>query len=621
MVVVRGSNTCNSSAYKTPIRIPNKNVPKCSLLCAIEFIYPQSESWTLRVTSVENKYINFTVNNDKLARTDVKYNGLGYQLERIEFFVPGIHQVNCVNDDSDQTTSCTPAYDVEMVLYHKALSWTEQNQKWLNISVFVTPMYTYSLSQDFFEQLLRISNTGLGGESQNGNVIEPKSSWSPYQAIPHRKSFYIYKGDMPYKPCLSHSDIVWVIMENTVPMHYNEYETLKQLFLHPETKATLFPYNNGANFTPFDLNGRAVYYNDGSFMQTSSSRDKYYVKCVKKEQRPAQKILSFHESGTDEVGAAADAYDRRGNMYAFYTPMQTFITPVMLSALLTLVLVSVFYLGSSDESGESGEAGEGKVTSSRQIIFLLLMALAYVFMYSMTFVNGWLLQTETFMSLLLGPVIIMFGYWVLKKGRAIESGWGGLVRFIAYLIIVVTILELFLAVILNPLNHLVRFGVDTTYDYYYIENEDSLEPEDWKFYIGYRVGIVSKFNNIMISYRNGKSGEDATNIDTIRGQFIMVKPGDSDTLNEALRTTNPTEKKQRMTRILKAYDSKMKADNRNPLQNFISAAWKVLRRRYTSHGQKESDMVNNFKTNINEVLQYLDTDPISNDCIVCNSSD
>ena len=662
MVVVRSGNVCEASAYKTPIQIPNKNVPKCSLLCALEFIYPQSEAWAFSITAVKKKYINFTANNDKLTRTDVKYNGLGYQLERIEFFLPGIHRVNCVNEKSgDDTclaytdkktcsetkncswksdskvcaaeeTSCTPSYDVEMVLYHKALSWTEENQKWLNISVFVTPMYTYSLSQDFFEQLISAAKGNIALFKEDGAkqqteqydfIVEPKSSWSPYQAIPHRKSFYIYKGDMPYKPCRHNNsdEIVWVVMEHTVPMHFSEYDILKDLYRKPGTDGTLFPYNAGENYSTFDLNGRAVYYNDGSFVQSSSSRDKYYVKCVKKEQRPSQKILSFHESGADDVGAASEAYDRRTNMYSFYTPMQTFITPIMLSSLLTLVLISVFYLASSENESEAESGTEGQISSSRQILFLILMALAYVFMYAMTFVNGWLLHSAAIVTLIISPLLIIFGYWVIEKGQIISdekgSRWGIVVRIIGYILIIFSVTQLVNATILTPLTKLVRFGVDTSYEYYYIVREESDDPEDWEFYIGYRVSIVTNFNNIMLSYQDGKSGEDASSVADTRGKFIMIKPGESDMLNDALKTTNPTEKKLRLTRILTAYNSKMKADNRNPLQNFINAAWKVLRTKYEPR-ESQDVMVSNFTKDINEVLQYLDTDPVSNDCIACD---
>ena len=206
-----------------PIKIPRHNLTKCSLLCTLEFVYP-SAPWSISVVTNKGKSIQWKVHNETiesgggqspdLTRTDLKYNGENYQLDAIEFFLPSIHRMNCVNDSAStaaasesSSASCNERYDIEMVLKHKAHSWTASREKWLNVSVFVTPMYTYSISQDFFEQILpkSLNRDVLRGEKavSQGEGDFPLSmhdKWSPYQGIPHMKSFYIYKGDFQYTP-------------------------------------------------------------------------------------------------------------------------------------------------------------------------------------------------------------------------------------------------------------------------------------------------------------------------------------------------------------------------------------------------------------------------------------
>lgn len=643
-------NDCNESTA-TPIKIPNRDLPKCSLLCSLEFLYP-STPWKLHVVSKDNKYMKFVVDNDEpLSRMDIKYNGNGYQLHSIEFFLPSIHQLHCTGsggaregaapaeegreEEDEAEGSCSPRYDVEMVMSHKALSWKPERQKWLNISVFVTPMYTYSISQDFFEQIiqpLRKTCTAssqacvqrVGGVDIGDYPLQMKSKWSPYQAIPHRKSFYIYKGDFPYAPCRANAndDIVWVVMENTVPMHFNEYDALRNLQRKGKTKRMAFPYNDGQNYTPKPRNNRAVYYNDGSFVQ-GSSRDKFYVKCVKKEQHQAQKILSFRNGGDqDDVSSASEAYAKRRNMYTFYQPVDSFISSVTLSMLFTLITIAIFYYASKPSGGASGEGGDGEgeggegggsgsgeVTSAR-VLFLALMAFAYVFLHAMTFVNGWLMHSQSLVTMIVAPLVIMFGGWAQQKSADVAGPLGTVIKIVGIILIAAGAMQLANSVVLMPLTSMYNMGVQSVYDYYYVENESSDEPADWAFYIGYRVGVSVMFNNIQRNYRTGDSGDASAPVSEMRGKFMKITLSEPNELPTSLVATDAATKKKRMIDILKLYDSRMKRDNRNPLENFVQAAWTVLKADY--NGQDIDSMRAAFKEEVPSLILYLDTDSIAN---------
>ena len=323
-----------SDTYGTPIRIPSADLRKCSLLCSIEFIYPDA-NWNITAVEVENensskKILRYytrdpeEVSSTSVRRGDVRYNGNMYTLQFIEFFIPSLHEYTV-------DTELGERYDIEVVLYHATAS---KDAKWLNVSIFVTPMYTYSISQGFFTSIieplqkntLSRSTSYLAGVSYESYfptisaqcasvspsasktnmakciTLETDERWNPYMALPLKKGFYIYKGEFPCDDSISNiyptdaSDVNWVLMANTVAMHYSDYEHLRKVYSHNK-----YNLNTGSLYTVKSLSGRPVYYNDGEYVQGNMDRDRFYIKCTKKEQKPAVTRLTFTpETGVDE---------------------------------------------------------------------------------------------------------------------------------------------------------------------------------------------------------------------------------------------------------------------------------------------------------------------------------
>ena len=143
----------------------------------------------------------------------------------------------------------------------------------------------------------------------------------------------------------------WVLMANTVPMHYNDYEHLLQIYRPVKGAASVFPKNNGSSYAAKPLGGRPVYHNDGTYVQGNMERDRFVVRCSKKEQ--AGSALQFEPSsglddvagGTGGAGGAegAEAAAQRTSTFLFYTPPSSFMSTVMLCFIMTALLFMMFY--------------------------------------------------------------------------------------------------------------------------------------------------------------------------------------------------------------------------------------------------------------------------------------
>jgi len=125
------------------------------------------------------------------------------------------------------------------------------------------------------------------------------NSWSPFSALPNKKSFFIYKGGFPYESCHPISikkGVTWIIMENSMPIHDTEYQTLKKLLMR-------FKANDGKHYKIQELNSayvdpessqRVVSYNDGSnVIGSNTEKDKFVVKCMKREQKSNYPSIKF----------------------------------------------------------------------------------------------------------------------------------------------------------------------------------------------------------------------------------------------------------------------------------------------------------------------------------------
>lgn len=674
------TTNCKGSSFKTPIQIPNSNIKKCSLLCSIEFIYPEIE-WEMNAVKIKikDKYLlRFYAKNGDTKRADVKYNGIKYQLEFIEFYIDGLHTTQ---SEGDIVSASPDRYDVEMVMYHQGFSSTSQKNVWLNLSVFITPMYTYSISQDFFYQLINpLCNKGSTGvcfldsanhksfinitstnptttnsctASTTSNVNNSRciqlgvgQKWNPYQALPYKKSFYIYKGDFPYSPCLygtQNDDIIWIVMENTVPMHYTEYDQLKSIV---GTKTTpKFALNIGTNYNTQPIGDRPIYYNDGTYVQGNMDRDKFYVKCTKKEQGPAIKKLSFSPSNvddvTDETGNKIDGPDYKTSSFVFYKPPSKYMSTIMLCFILSVLLFFLFYYFNGDN--------DKKIVSKSLFIF---MAIATVTMFILSFIMVSLNILVSFLSILMYP-------WIIMAINALDNAYGvGEESGNKYLHFFIVGLKIFLlfyifsALVIIPLTYYNQ-TMAVRNNYFYVENNQTNLNIDVEktltsdftfgvvtipdeslnyasFYIGINMDVEINCAGYQMFYRNDYIlGQNTSNTEENAAATLLSKaysPSDSvstsavidkfhkiDTSNiEKLFSPDTTssplsglKKNGIMLQILQKYNEIMYSNHSDPPQKFISAAWFVLKTSYQKHTKTMEDMIANIEIELQTTMCYL----------------
>ena len=143
-----------------------------------------------------------------------------------------------------------------------------------------------------------------------------EQTWNPMNLFPNRKSFFMYQGSFPYSGCHPHhlsdpsSDITWVIMENSMPIHEDDYQFLSS-FLSD------FAGNQGEKYPLYPLNSpyldpetvhRKLYYNDGSYVRGNNAEtDRFVIKCTKREQKPTFSKMYFDKSKNSSSSSSSSS--------------------------------------------------------------------------------------------------------------------------------------------------------------------------------------------------------------------------------------------------------------------------------------------------------------------------
>ena len=209
-------NKCNSD-NQSPINIDSENIEPCHLLCLLDLNYDKSR---INCKNTKNMII-FNVDN----KNTITFNDDIYDLKKIIFHLPSLHHVN------------NNPYQMEVNFYHKS----RRNEQ-LIISFFVTTDGNNEQSIREFAKLIKnvptkINETYSSGEEINLNRL-----------LPLKKSFYTYKGSLPYPPC--DNDVTWIIFENTSSINISDYNFIKNQH-----------FNNVRKPLP-KLGNRTVYYSD-----------------------------------------------------------------------------------------------------------------------------------------------------------------------------------------------------------------------------------------------------------------------------------------------------------------------------------------------------------------------
>jgi len=172
-------------------------------------------------------------------------------------------------------------------------------------------------------------------------------SWTPLSALPMRKSFFIYQGSLPYSPCLPKNvgKVVWLIMENKMPIHDDDYKMILGV-INPygANNGSAYPVQplNLANVSP-SIAQRRVLYNDGAFvLGNNNERDRFVVKCMKKEQQSVNDDLVVKGSIDMKADALFDSNKNKKHI-SFYSnqPLGTVVVWILF---VLLFCGSIWYL-------------------------------------------------------------------------------------------------------------------------------------------------------------------------------------------------------------------------------------------------------------------------------------
>jgi hypothetical protein len=613
-----------SETYGSPIRIPTTDLRKCSLLCSIEFIYPDTQ-WNMTAVEVRSKdtsqkLLRYYVRDpdESTPRADVRYNSNTYSLQFLEFFVPSAHEYIATNATEGEH------YDMEVILYHRDVS----KQKWLNVSVFVTPMYTYNISQGFFSTLLEPlkadvlsksttflpgvtyatapTNTAQCTSSSNNQpkqtgkciLISADDRWNPYMALPLKKSFYIYRGNFPCDTSVANvyptdaTEVTCVLMANTVAMHYNDYEHIKRVYAPKKKRGKPrkegYTLNKGSVYSPKNVAGRPVYYNDGTYVQGNMDRDRFFVKCTKKEQKPAVKRLDFAPNA--DVDDAASAVQKKDATYLFYTPPESAMSNIVLCFFVSFWLLSIFHVHNS-------------TTTMAKATFMLFLAFAIFIMilplstYSDSSNSSTLQLLIIYFWTWLSLIVFNFAHAPLSELHpqapvVLLVLKGGIVLFLLIITLSVSATASSTTKYATPYYHLSLNKQPLAYD---IEST----PVGTQFYIGTKADVGINIAGHAFYEHEG----------------LMHIPLESLTHTLIPDTTKPDDeqlRRDRLHQILQQFSKYMGNDHRYPKKQFLEAAWDVLKREYNVLQMTKTDLTGpsgNLTKEIPDVLQYLETNP------------
>ena len=277
------------------------------------------------------------------------------------------------------------------------------------------------------------------------------------------------------------------------------------------------------------------------------------------------------------------------------------VSPIILSALMTFVLVFVFYISAKPSGGategEEGEGeGEGASVRGGSKLFLLCMAFGFCFFYGLTFVRQGFSQSAHVASIIGSLIVAFIAFWGHKKGVDEDRRW---LRWICVFFAFTSVSSLFTAIVLAPLQTL-KYDVERQSRYYYSESNTN------KYYIGAYADIRVDFGGIPLKYVSRESGDDSTvKADDPSHQFaeIPVKHVVPVLLMDAKAT--PEQHEAVLLSVLSDYDAAMKTDNRYPRKAFVQSMWSNLKTRYRAQSKSRAAMVASLNDNLPGVLQYL----------------
>lgn len=578
------SHCIPSSATQSPIILPKQEqCVACSLGCDIKFDYMRANDWSISIvrviddtfqaseTPAERKSIlRYYINNyGAHPSKDITFNNDHYQLEFIEFYLPAIHRLPKDTDDSDTrptassstdtetaTETETEQHDLEMVMCHRLASTNSQSTRWVNVSVFVKPQDSYSLTNTFFQQLINTvlvsctetqenaenceivyNSSHLSEEStmyipniswmtpvsdngsqqpvkRNGRAngspavrISVGSNWTPYHALPTNKAFYSYLGEFVYAPCkFAETDkVTWVIMNQPVSIHNSEFRVLQRVI--GSSTIHKFDYNNGNSYTVVPVaTGRNILYNNGEMVVGNQDQDKFIIKCEKRNESDQRRSSSISESQMDEVQMMQDNEHTARSKTSLYTtfqpPVSTMLTIV--SCILISVVFFIVFASSNWIHQTAGEMADKQEHVQYGISLFITVALFVLCALSFVLASSAVVGFQPF-GMLLWTCLLLFWtsypmkFMMLKSSEIYFDGLmykvGAWLLYIVAIIIWLVIIKMGFITAFAP-NFFLNGNMQSVYTYYFTTGYGDNET----FYIGKRAVMVVNFAGYRLNY-------------------------------------------------------------------------------------------------------------------------
>jgi carbonic anhydrase len=201
---------------QSPININKSDVQDCDILCNIAMKYDKSNC----ILTVKNRtpIIYFSSGSiiEHKATNDI------LNLKAMTIHTPSLHSINGIK------------YDMEVILYHKVsggLSRKSQNYTpgGTAISILFEKGSDHGSQNNFFNSFVyRIPNDI---DSIDKNIeVNVGDNWSAEMLLPEIKSYYYYKGSLPFPPC--EENWKWFIFEETQQISPHILDVLNLSFMN-----------------------------------------------------------------------------------------------------------------------------------------------------------------------------------------------------------------------------------------------------------------------------------------------------------------------------------------------------------------------------------------------------
>lgn len=254
---------CNTTSLEqSPINIDSTNVSECNLLCKLEFNSKPSNCLV--------KYSNNTVKLNYDRGSYIKFNNTDYMLQSdftvdrpaISIHIPSLHTI-----DNER-------FDMEIVMTYSSDS--EGNQKSLDNGVIISRFANmkggdFGNVQDFLNQFI---NKIPYNTTDYYMDVPVSKDWGIKMLEPKKKSFFTYKGSLPYPPC--RENYTWILFTEVENIGETNYKILKD--------------NIGTNIRPLQrLNNRKISFNVGALIDIEENLKNQiestnkFLRCEKKQ--------------------------------------------------------------------------------------------------------------------------------------------------------------------------------------------------------------------------------------------------------------------------------------------------------------------------------------------------